>query len=624
MKISSLVARKFIRGYRYMSRNKPTPEYRTITPQIMQQETLPEILTIGSQVTEIQTSQIMPQIANIQPTSSSQTSIQQPTQLQTQISDVQRVETIKTSIAATGYEIPKTAPKYFKIESFNVPTKEKPIFLTYPLIPRNPAKKEPIFAYARIFWDEKNNRNVYQLVEPGLSDKLKNIYKKIKELLEQRLDIEFSKLKKIEAREYVDRQIDEILRILNLNISDTERKILDYYMNRDFIGLGVIEPLMRDVNLEDISCDGIGIPIFVFHKDPNLGSIQANIAFNDSDELDSFIIRLAQLCGKSISVAQPLLDGTLPDGSRLQSTLGTDIARKGSNFTIRKFPEEPLTPVHLLNYETLDTKVLAYLWLAVDYGRSLLVSGGTATGKTSLLNVLSLFIRPDKKIVSIEDTAELRLPHQHWVPVVARTPIATEGKSGEVDMFDLLKESLRQRPDYIIVGEVRGKEAYILFQQMATGHSSLATIHAENIQRLVDRLATPPISLPPGLISGLDIIIFLARLKYKNKFIRKTIEVVEMVEFDSVSNTPIINQVYKWDPQKDKFDVINKSIMLKKISDFTGLSEKDIRGELEKRMLILEWMKANQILDYRSVHKIFSYYETKPEELLALIQGEVW
>jgi len=519
-----------------------------------------------------------------------------------------------------GFEIPRMPKKGVKFETPETEEENPYLSLAYPLIPRSPAKNEHVFAYTNIFWDSSNNRYVYNLVEPKLSEKLKDVYKKVKEMLEQRLDIDFSKLKKIEAKGFLDRQVDDVLKYFNLVITENEKSILKYYMGRDFTGLEAIEPLIRDPDIEDISCDGVGIPIFVFHRNPEIGSIATNIMFNDPEQLDSFMIRLAQLCGKSISVSDPLLDGTLPDGSRIQATLGTDIARRGSNFTIRKFTEEPLTPIHLMNYGTLDSGILGFLWFVVDYGRSILVSGGTASGKTSLLNVLSLFIRPDKKIVSIEDTAELRLPHSHWVPVVARTAIASEGK-GEVDMFELLRESLRQRPDYIIVGEVRGKEAYVLFQQMATGHPSLATIHAENTSRLIDRLTTPPISLPAGLINSLDIVVFLARMKYKDKFIRKVVEIVELGGLDQETNTPVTNQIFKWRPQNDRFEIINKSISLKKVSDFTGTSEKDIKNEIERRIVVLEWMKENNILDYRDVHKIFSLYYSDPEGLFSAIQG---
>ena len=521
-----------------------------------------------------------------------------------------------------GIEIPEftSKPKFGNL----VAEEEKRITkLIYPLIPSDPKQSDPLFAYAKIFWDARIGGYFYDVVEPKLTKKLILVLNKIKGLLEQKLDVDFSKLKIVEASDYLSKQIEELINYFQFKLMPTEKIILKYYVERDFVGLGKIEPIMRDKNIEDISCDGVGIPIFVYHRNAALGSVATSITFESNEELDSFVSRLSQLSGKSISVAQPLIDGTLPDGSRLQATLATDIARRGSNFTIRRFSDEPLTPIHLLNYGTVDARTLAYLWMAVDFGRSILISGGTASGKTSFLNVLSLFIRPDKKIISIEDTAELRLPHPHWVPTVARTAVSLETSSvGEVDMFDLLKESLRQRPDYIIVGEVRGKEAYILFQQMATGHPSLATIHAESISKLVDRLTTQPISLPKPLIGSLDIIVFLLRMRHKDRYVRKVNEILEMVKFDSEAAEPVVGQLFKWNPSLDVFEVANRSIVLKRIAKTTGLKPQDLVDELERRSLVLNWMQDKKIVDYKSVHRVISLYYAYPKQLLAKIMGE--
>jgi len=513
-------------------------------------------------------------------------------------------------------------PKQFKIIP-SPPSLLQPeeFSLSYPLIPRNPKPEEKVFAFAKIYWDRRKQSYFYELVEPKLDERMKEIIKKIKELIEQRLDVDLSKLNLARAKEYLKLQIEDVIKYFKFRLSEEEVEIVRYYIERDFLGLGKIEALIKDPNIEDISCDGVNIPVFVFHRDPRLGSIPTNIIFDDADELDSFIIKLAQLAGKSVSIAQPLINGTLPDNSRLQATLATDIARRGSNFTIRKFMEEPLTPIHLIKYGTADERVLAYLWLAVDYGRSILVAGGTASGKTTMLNVLSLFIRLDKKIISIEDTAEIVLPHPHWVSHVARTPIST-GKEGEVDLFQLLKESLRQRPDYIVLGEVRGQEAYVLFQQMATGHPSFATIHAENFPKLIDRLTSPPISLPEGLIGSLDIVVFMQRVRYKEKFVRRVTEVIEMVGFPKEEKSPIVNYVFKWNPFKDVFEIGEKSVILKKISQATGLSEKDVIDEFQRRVAILRWMKEKNITDFKDVYAIFSAYYTMPNRVLALIESE--
>jgi len=526
----------------------------------------------------------------------------------------------------------KVTVEYLKIPQFSAKIKSKEYIpsegekeiiqpMAYPLIPRRPVKGEPIFALAKIFWDQKLGRHFYQLVEPTVSAGLTEMMKKIKDLLEQKLDVDFSRLKKFEAADYLHKNVDEIIDYFSLKVSGEERKILHYYIQRDFIGLGKIEAFMNDSEIEDISCDGTGIPIFIFHRNPAIGSVITNVAIDDSDELDSFIIRLSQLCGKSISVASPLVDGSLPDGSRLQATLGTDIARRGSNFTIRKFTEEPISPTQLLNYNTLDVQTISYLWLAIDYGASILVSGGTASGKTSLLNSLSLFIDAEKKIISIEDTPELRLPHPHWIPTVARSAITVEGKTGEVDMFDLLKESMRQRPDYIIVGEVRGKEAFVLFQEMATGHPSLATIHAENIPKLIDRLTTEPISLPSSLMGSLDIVVFMLRMKYKDRHVRRVNEILEVTGVDEENKKPIMNQVFKWNAATDKFEIKNDSFLMKKIAENSGKKEMEIKEELEKRMLVIDWMQSKNITNYKDIFRVIRAYHTNQERLLSLIKG---
>lgn len=516
-----------------------------------------------------------------------------------------------------GIKIPRqlkivpTVPQTFEYENF---------FLSYPLVPRNPRPGEKVLVEARIYWDKRRQSYFYELVEPKLDEKTREIFNKIKELIEHRLDVDLSKLNLIRAKEYLKIQLDEVIKYFKFQLSEEQLEKIRYYLERDFLGLGKIEALMKDPNIEDISCDGVNIPVFVFHRDPRLGSIQTNVIFNDPEELDSFIIRLAQLAGKSISIAEPLVNGTLPDGSRLQATLGTDIARRGSNFTIRKFLEEPLTPIHLIKYGTADERVMAYLWLAVDYGRSVLVAGGTASGKTTMLNVLSLFIRPEKKIVSIEDTAEIVLPHPHWVPHVARTPISS-GKEGEIDLFQLLKESLRQRPDYIVLGEVRGQEAYVLFQQMATGHPSFATIHAENFSKLIDRLTSPPISLSEGLIGSLDIVVFMQRVKYRDKFVRRITEVIEMVKYPKGEKEPTTNTIFKWNPFKDTFEVGEKSVILKKISNSFGISEKEIIDEFYRRVSVLRWMNEKNITDFKEVYAIISAYYSMPNRVLSLVES---
>jgi flagellar protein FlaI len=495
-------------------------------------------------------------------------------------------------------------------------TDTKSIRLSYPLIPRHPAQGQKVYAYADIRWSRRFAEPIYYLVEPSISKMDKEVITATKSILEEKLDIDFFKLGEIKAKAMLREEINNIL-LTNPNLDRSKIDSIAYNLERDIVGLGRVEPFMHDPNIEDISCDGINIPMYVYHRNPDLGSLKTNVVFNTQEELDSFVVKISQRAKKSISIAEPLLDASLPDGSRIQATLGTDIARKGSNFTIRKFAEEPLTPSHMLRYGSLNSTQLAYLWMAIDSGQSVLISGGTATGKTSLLNALSLFIRPNLKIVSIEDTPELRLPHPHWIPEVARTPITIKESVGEVTLFDLLKSSLRQRPDYIVMGEVRGKEAFVLFQQMATGHPSIATIHAASINQLIDRLTTPPISLPPSLIENVNIIIFLSMSRLSGKYVRRANRILEVA---GVKGTrPLTNTVFKWIPESDNFEIKKKSIVLHHIADRHAFTKDEVRAELFRRKLVVEWMFSRRIFNYSEVARIISAYYTSPERVMNIV-----
>jgi flagellar protein FlaI len=409
-------------------------------------------------------------------------------------------------------------------------------------------------------------------------------------------------------------------------MSKPEYDKIMYYMERNFLGLSTIEPMMQDAQIEDISCDGVSVPIFIFHR--KYGSMKANVTFNDEEELNRFIVKLAQRCGKHISVADPLVDGALPDGSRLQATYSSsgDIATKGSTFTIRKFTKDPLTIIDLMTFGTIPATIAAYLWLAIEFRNSVLIAGGTATGKTSCLNTLCLFLHPETKILSIEDTPELVLPHEHWVAKIARTgygPDLAEGrKRGEISMFDLLRAALRERPDELIVGEVRGKEAYVLFQAMATGHAGMATIHAESTEAVVNRLITAPISLSTGLLQHLNLILVMTNSRVKGVDVRRIKEVVEILGMDMKTDKPITNELFKWVPSGDYYEFASdRSYILNKIIGEKGISESSVWEELQRRTAILEWMKKEGIRFYKDVGRIIAIYYKTPEDILKRVFG---
>jgi len=327
--------------------------------------------------------------------------------------------------------------------------------------------------------------------------------------------------------------------------------------------------------------------------------------------LNSFIVRLAFLAGKQISIASPLLDASLPDGSRIQMTYGSEITRRGSTFTIRRFRVDPLTISDLITFRTLSAEMAAYLWYAIENRASVLVAGGVAAGKTTMLNCLSMFIKPEFKIVSVEDTAELNLPHENWIPSVVRVGGFGE-KAGAITLFDLLKAAVRQRPDYIIVGEVRGEEAYTLFQAMATGHLGMCTIHAESADSAIHRLESEPMNIPRSLLTMIDAVLVQGRTEVNGKPARRALSVTEIVGLDPRTKDILTNAVYRWDAKTDSFSYYGRSYVLQRVMKKTGLNEQEVQIELQRRKTVLEWMVKNKIRRYIDVAGIIREYYADP------------
>ncbi len=402
------------------------------------------------------------------------------------------------------------------------------------------------------------------------------------------------------------------------------KKKIFYNIFREFLGYGKIDIIMEDDGIEDISCDGHHVPIFLYHKEYD--EVTTNVKFDDENELNSFVVRLAQICGKQISIYSPIVDGKLPDGSRLQTTLARTVT-KGSTFTIRKFKENPLTPVDLIGFQSLSLDMAAYFWMAIERGASILFCGGTASGKTTALNALSLFIPAQHKIITIEDTREINLPHKNWIAGTTRqgfssSEVAKTGK--DIDMFDLIRAALRQRPKVVMVGEVRGKEAYSLFQAMATGHTSYATVHASDIHTLIQRLENPPISLPRALLTSLDIIVFQNAIDIAGKTVRRMTSVTEIVKLDPDTNQLIFMEPFKWiSKTDDKFESSGASKILNDIRLQNDWSEERVCQELENRKLILRWMLKKNIRDYKDVGRTVSDYCKYPEIILKKAMEEI-
>jgi flagellar protein FlaI len=479
---------------------------------------------------------------------------------------------------------------------------------TYPLIPP--------FAYTLIQTDPDTNQTRYMVVEVPLSEEETTTFTMIREILTEELELDFTLLRDREkTNEYLKSTIMGIIRDYAIKLDERSLDKIVYYITRDYIGFGTLEPLLRDHMIEDISCDGVGVPIYIWHR--KYDSIPTNILYDDDKDLDSVVIKMAQRAGRHISIASPLLDASLPDGSRVQLTLGREVTQKGSTFTIRKFRADPLTITDLIMFNTLSVEMAAYLWFCIENRHSALIAGGIASGKTTLLNSLSMCILPDLKIISIEDTAELNIPHENWIPSVARTGFGVEKagrKRGQITLFDLLKAALRQRPDYILVGEIRGEEAYSLFQAMATGHLGMATIHGDSVTSVMHRLTSEPMNIPRALLASLDIVVVQRKIRYGGKSIRRSIILQEMIGLDPVTRELLTNRAFVWNAQDDSHQYLGRSVILEKIMDATGMSEKDIWDEIERRKIVLRWMVKNRIRYYEDVANVLREYVAAPEE----------
>ncbi|MCS7135323.1 MAG: type II/IV secretion system ATPase subunit, partial [Candidatus Aenigmarchaeota archaeon] len=302
-------------------------------------------------------------------------------------------------------------------------------------------------------------------------------------------------------------------------------------------------------------------------------------------------------------------------------SLAGDVTTRGPTFSIRKFSEKPYSPVEIIEFNTASSDIMAFFWYLVENGASILIAGGVATGKTTLLNSVCMFIPPEAKIVSIEDTRELKIPHEHWIPAVTRlgfgVPMPTGEKYGEITLFDLLKSSFRQNPDYVIVGEVRGKEAYVLFQGISSGHPSLTTFHAGSIDTVIKRLTTPPIELSPSLVEALDVVVIMSHAKEKGKSARRIKEVEEIKTIDPDSLKVVANRVAEWNPTEDKFNFYGNSLAVEKICRLKGISIEEAWKEIAKRKTVLEWMLNSGIKDYKEVSALINEYYKNPDKVLS-------
>ena len=480
----------------------------------------------------------------------------------------------------------------------------------------------PPFAFVEVRFNQEEGEFNYVVREPRLLPGETELLAQIRAKMESTADqeevpiVQSGRISDDPAMQaYLKRKFDFVVDLYDIPVAPERAKTLHYYIQRELIGLGQADAVLRDPFIEDVSCNGHRVPIYVFHR--VFGSMKTNVVYPDEALLNKYIQKLAQVSGKHVSIYQPILDATLQDGSRINLTLGTEVTRKGSTFSIRKFSADPISPVDLIRLGSVGLEPMAFLWHLIQSKRSILVSGGTASGKTTLLNAVSMFMRPEDKVVSIEDTAEVHLAHTNWIQSVARHGFgnsAAGGKSGAITLFDLLVAALRQRPEYVLVGEVRGQEASTLFQAIATGHAAMATIHAGSVEELLHRMESEPMNIPRTLLQSLDLVIFPAQVVTAKGRARRLKLMTEILGLDAATNDLLTSDPYKWDPEKDTFRNMGRSFLLERIAQSTGRTLEEQQREVQQKARYLDLLTQLGINHYLEFTRRINAYYVDPRQ----------
>jgi flagellar protein FlaI len=508
--------------------------------------------------------------------------------------------------------------------------KHKPIAIPPPPpkpIPRGLriVEKYPLyepFAHVAIVQNPKTGEYKYILDELQLDPLERSVYNRILEIL--LAEIESPKEEILDPRKFFAEEAKKIVDKYRISLGwlpDVSWYKILYHAERDLVGFGRIDPFMRDPNIEDISCDGVTKPVYIWHR--NYESIETNIEFESDEELDNTVVKLVHMAGKHVSSAFPIVDASLPGKHRLAVCYRREVTPFGTAFTIRKFREDPYSIIDLINLGTFSEEMAAYFWMCLENRASIMVLGGTAAGKTTALNALACLIKPGSKIITIEETAELNLPHENWVSLIARQSYGLGGSNvGEVTLFDLVKTSMRHRPDVLVVGEVRGQEAYVLFQALATGHGGMCTMHAENLDSAIKRLTQKPMDIAPAYIPLMNIVLSIQRVHLikgsEKKAYRRVMDVNEIADYEDYRCS------FKWHPTKDDhLPAFDKSMMLSAISERVGASKKELIAEIGRRKDVLHWMRERNIRSYKDVAAIIAEYYARPKQIYEkILAGE--
>ena len=471
---------------------------------------------------------------------------------------------------------------------------------------------KPPFSYAWIFQHESEGSYFYVVDELTMTREERESYKRLKNILEYELKAPRSDETLAQS---FNRQLPGIIDDHPAVFGEINqvglRKIL-YYVERDLVGYGKIDPLMCDHFIEDISCLGINKPVYLWHR--KYENMRTNIVFSDEEELDDFITRIVHRQGKHVSIAHPIVDITLPGKHRLAVSFGKETTPAGTSFTIRKFREDPITIVDLIMNETIDEAIGAYLWMLMENKMSVMIVGPTGAGKTTALNAIACLVRPDFKIISVEEVAEINLPQENWISTIARPGFGGDSE-GEVTLYDLIKSAVRHRPALILVGEVRGEEAYVLFQALATGHGGLCTMHAEDVEAGITRLTQPPMNISRGIIPLMNCVIVVKQVKTPSFVpLERKVSSRKFVRVSEMNPSGAIHDVFLWNPSVDTFQQdLDQSYLLNKIARNLDVPLSVVIQELERRKHILLKMVEKNLRDFRSVHKALSSSINEPD-----------
>jgi flagellar protein FlaI len=514
--------------------------------------------------------------------------------------------------------------KNLKKIKINIHFKKKQEQLPIPPPPPKPIPKglkviekyplyEP-FSHVVIVQNPKTGEYQYILDELQLDPLERGVYNRILEIL--LAEIESPKEEILDPRKFFAEEAKKIVDKYRISLGwlpDVSWYKILYHAERDLVGFGKIDPLMRDPNIEDISCDGVTKPVYIWHR--KYESLETNLEFQSDEVLDNTVVKLVHMAGKHVSTAFPIVDASLPGKHRLAVCYRREITPFGTAFTIRKFREDPYSIIDLINIGTFSEEMAAYFWVSLEARSSIMVLGGTAAGKTTALNAMACLIKPGSKIITIEETAELNLPHDNWVSLIARQSYGLGGGSvGEVALFDLVKTSMRHRPDMLIVGEVRGQEAYVLFQALATGHGGMCTMHAENLDSAVKRLTQKPMEISPAYIPLMNIVLSVQRVHLtkdnEKRAYRRVITVNEIADYEDY------RMPFKWQPAKDDYLIdFEKSTLLTSLAERQGTTKKDLIDEVGRRRDVLHWMRERNIRSYKDVAAIVAEYYARPKHI---------